>query len=171
LTGLPNRRLFQERFDDALARGQRGLERLALLFIDVDDFKQINDRWGHEGGDAVLTVVAQRLRSATRKVDTVARLGGDEFVVLLDNPARREDIIHIAEKLLDSVRSPIIHKGQDIVVGFSIGISQYPEDGLTAAALMASADKAMYATKTAGRNNFRFANGQSLHAHSAERPR
>ncbi len=156
LTGLPNRRFFQERLDDALARAQRGVERFALLFIDVDDFKQINDRWGHDGGDAVLKVVAQRLRTTTRKVDTVARLGGDEFVVLLDNPAHREDIVHIAEKLLDCVRSPIVHQGQEIQVGFSIGISQYPEDGLTADSLMVSADKAMYATKMAGRNGFRF---------------
>ena len=156
LTGLPNRRFFQERLDDALARAQRGVERFALLFIDVDDFKQINDRWGHDGGDAVLKVLSQRLRATTRKVDTVARLGGDEFVVLLDNPAQREDIAHIAEKLLDSVRAPIVHQGQEMRVGFSIGISQYPEDGLTADSLMASADKAMYATKMAGRNGFRF---------------
>lgn len=159
LTGLPNRRLFQERLDEALARAQRGVERFALMFIDVDNFKGINDRWGHDGGDAVLKVVAQRLRSTTRKVDTVARLGGDEFVVLLDNPAHREDIAHIAEKLLDSVRLPIVHQGIEIQVGFSIGIAQYPEDGLNADTLMANADKAMYATKTAGRNSFRFSNG------------
>lgn len=159
MTGLPNRRFFQERLDESLARAQRGVERFALMFIDVDNFKGINDRWGHEGGDVVLKVVAQRLRSTTRKVDTVARLGGDEFVVLLDNPAHREDIIHIAEKLLDSVRSPIVYQGVEIHVGFSIGIAQYPEDGHNADTLMANADKAMYATKTAGRNSFRFSNG------------
>jgi len=156
LTGLPNRRLFQERLEQALARAHRSGERFALLFIDVDNFKTINDRWGHDGGDAVLRVVAMRLSAATRKADAVARMGGDEFVVLLDNPAHREDIISIAEKLLESVRSPILYDGQELQVGFSIGISQYPEDGSSAAELMAGADRAMYATKAAGRNSFRF---------------
>ena len=156
LTGLPNRRLFQERLEQALARSHRNGERFALLFIDVDNFKTINDRWGHDGGDAVLKVVAMRLSAATRKADAVARVGGDEFVVLLDNPAHREDIISIAEKLLESVRSPILYDGQELQVGFSIGISQYPEDGNSAAELMAGADRAMYATKAAGRNSFRF---------------
>lgn len=160
LTGLPNRRLFQEQLDHTLARAQRSGERFALLFIDVDRFKNINDHWGHEGGDAVLRVVSMRLSAATRKVDTVARMGGDEFVVLLDNPAHREDIIAIAEKLLDSVRSSIVHNGQELQVGFSIGISQYPEDGTTAAELMASADHAMYEAKAAGRNGFRFSSGK-----------
>lgn len=86
----------------------------------------------------------------------VARVGGDEFVVLLDNPTHREDIVAIAEKLLDSVRSPILHEGQEIQVGFSIGISQYPGDGATAAELLSRADHAMYETKAAGRNGFRF---------------
>lgn len=156
LTGLPNRRAFQERLELTLARAQRSGERFALLFIDVDQFKSINDRWGHEGGDAALKIVAQRLSAAIRKADAVARMGGDEFVVLLENPTRREDIVVIAEKLLDSVRSPILHAGQEMQVGFSIGISQYPEDGDTAATLLSRADHAMYATKAAGRNGFRF---------------
>jgi diguanylate cyclase (GGDEF)-like protein len=162
LTGLPNRRLFQERLDQALARSHRSGERFALLFIDVDNFKTINDRWGHEGGDAVLQVVAMRLSAATRKADAVARVGGDEFVVLLDNPAHREDIVTIAEKLLESVRSPILYGGQELQVGFSIGISQYPEDGSSAAELMAGADRAMYETKAAGRNGFRFSSSPKL---------
>lgn len=156
LTGLPNRRHFQERLEQALARSQRNGERFALLFIDVDNFKAINDRWGHEGGDAVLKVVALRLSATTRKADAVARVGGDEFVILLDNPTHRDHIISIAEKLLDCVRSPILHEGQELRVGFSIGISRYPEDGNTAAELMAGADRAMYETKAAGRNGFRF---------------
>lgn len=156
LTGLPNRRAFQERLDQALARAERSGERFALLFIDVDNFKSINDRWGHEGGDAVLKIVAQRLDATTRKADAVARMGGDEFVVLLDNPAHRDDIINIAEKLLSSVRSPIVFGGQELQVGFSIGISQYPDDGQTVAELMARADHAMYEAKAAGRNGFRF---------------
>lgn len=160
LTGLPNRRAFQERLDHALARAQRSGERFALLFIDVDNFKNINDRWGHEGGDAVLKIVAMRLDSTTRKADAVARMGGDEFVVLLDNPSHREDITNIAEKLLESVRSPILHGGHELQVGFSIGISQYPDDGSTVAELMARADHAMYDAKAAGRNRFRFSSHQ-----------
>jgi diguanylate cyclase (GGDEF)-like protein len=156
LTGLPNRRAFQERLDHAVARAQRSKQRFALLFIDVDNFKTINDRWGHDGGDAVLKIVALRLNATTRKADAVARMGGDEFVVLLDNPAHREDITAIAEKLLESVRSPILHNGQELQVGFSIGISQFPDDGRTAAELMARADHAMYDAKAAGRNGFRF---------------
>lgn len=156
LTGLPNRRAFQERLELTLVRSQRSGERFALLFIDVDNFKGINDRWGHEGGDAALKIVALRLSTATRKADAVARMGGDEFVVLLDNPTHREDIVNIAEKLLESVRAPILYEGNEMQVGFSIGISQYPDDGNTAAQLLSRADHAMYETKAAGRNGFRF---------------
>jgi diguanylate cyclase (GGDEF)-like protein len=162
LTGLPNRRAFQERLEHALARSQRSGERFALLFIDVDNFKSINDRWGHDGGDAVLKIVAMRLNATTRKVDAVARMGGDEFVVLLDNPTHRDDITTIAEKLLASVRAPILHNGQELQVGFSIGISQYPDDGHTAADLMARADHAMYDAKAAGRNGFRFSSAKGV---------
>ena len=156
MTGLPNRRLFQERLDNALARSQRSGTRFALLFIDVDKFKSINDRWGHDAGDEVLKVIAKRLMSNTRKADAVARIGGDEFVVLLDSPSSREDIVAIAEKLLESVRSPIQHNGIELQVGFSIGISQYPDNGTTASELMTSADHAMYEAKSAGRDGFRF---------------
>jgi len=161
LTGLPNRRAFQERLDQALARAQRSGEPFALFFMDVDNFKNINDRWGHDGGDALLKIVALRLVATTRKVDAIARLGGDEFVVLLDNPAHREDVATIAEKLLESVRSPILHRGQELQIGFSIGISLYPDDGRTAAELMARADHAMFEAKDAGRNSFRFSSGKT----------
>lgn len=156
LTGLPNRRHFQERLEQTLARAKRTGERFALLFIDVDNFKRINDQWGHEGGDAVLKAVAMRLSATTRKADIVARMGGDEFLVMLENPAHSEDVAHIAEKLLESIRAPIVYKGQELPVGFSIGISQYPADGHTATELMASSDRAMYEAKAAGRNRFRF---------------
>jgi diguanylate cyclase (GGDEF)-like protein len=156
LTGLPNRRLFQDRLEHALARAQRTGEGFALLFIDVDKFKGINDRWGHEAGDAVLKLAAMRLASITRKADTVARVGGDEFVILLDNPTSRQQIVTIAEKLLDSLRSPMQIAGQELQVGFSVGISQYPEDGTSTTTLMARADQAMYEMKAAGRNGFRF---------------
>jgi diguanylate cyclase (GGDEF)-like protein len=160
LTGLPNRRAFQDRLEHALARAQRSGERFAIFFIDVDNFKGINDKFGHQGGDAVLKIVALRLVATTRKADAIARLGGDEFVVLLDNPNHREDVVQIAEKLLESVRSPILHRGTELQVGFSIGISMYPEDGRTAAELMARADRAMYEAKDAGRNGFRFSSGK-----------
>ena len=159
LTGLPNRRLFQDRLEHALARAERTSERFALLFIDVDKFKTINDRWGHEAGDTVLQITAKRLASITRKADTVARMGGDEFVILLDNPSSREQIVTIAEKLLDNLRSPIQWAGQEFQVGYSVGISQYPYNGTNATTLMASADKAMYETKAAGRNGYRFSPG------------
>lgn len=161
LTGLPNRRAFQERLEQALSRAQRSGEHFALFFIDVDNFKSINDRFGHQGGDAVLKIVALRLVATTRKADAIARLGGDEFVVLLDNPSNRQDVILIAEKLLESVRSPILHRGIELQVGFSIGISMYPDDGRTASDLMARADRAMYEAKDAGRNGFRFSNGKT----------
>ncbi len=161
MTGLPNRRLFQERLDNTLARSQRSGTRFALLFIDVDKFKSINDRWGHDAGDEVLKVIAKRLMSNTRKADAVARIGGDEFVVLLDSPSNREDIVSIAEKLLESVRSPIQYNGHELQVGFSIGISQYPENGTTASDLMSSADRAMYQAKSAGRDGFRFSVSKS----------
>ena len=161
LTGLPNRRAFHDRLEHALSRAHRSGEHFALFFIDVDNFKSINDRLGHQGGDAVLKIVALRLVATTRKADAVARLGGDEFVVLLENPSHREDIVQIAEKLLDSVRTPILHRGMELQVGFSIGISMYPDDGRTATELMARADRAMYEAKGAGRNGFRFSNGKA----------
>ena len=161
LTGIPNRRAFQERLELAIARAQRSGEQFALFFIDVDNFKSINDHIGHLGGDAVLKIVALRLMATTRKADAIARLGGDEFVVLLENPTHRDDVIQIAEKLLDSVRSPILHQGAELQVGFSIGISLYPDDGGTASDLMARADRAMYEAKGAGRNGFRFSNGKT----------
>lgn len=160
LTGLPNRRAFQQRLEQALSRSQRNGERFALLFIDVDNFKSINDRWGHEGGDALLKIVALRLVATTRKVDAIARMGGDEFVVLLDNPAQRDDVANIAEKLLESVRSPILYRGNELQIGFSIGISLYPENGRTSTELIARADRAMFDAKDAGRNGFRFSSGK-----------
>lgn len=157
LTGLPNRRMFQDRLEHALARARRGGESVALLFIDLDNFKEINDSLGHDAGDAVLKVVATRLATVTREVDTVARLGGDEFIVLLDKPAHQEHIAGIAQKLLDRLREDIPFHEHTLRVGASIGISQYPVDGDTATAILATADRAMYAAKAAGRNGYRFA--------------
>ena len=149
MTGLPNRRLFQERLDEALARAQRSARHFAILFIDVDKFKHINDRFGHEAGDQVLKVIAQRLLQHTRKVDTVARMGGDEFVVLLDSTESQQNIAAFANKLIDNVHQPIPYDGSLLEVRCSMGISQYPDDGATANELLSKADTAMYQAKSA----------------------
>ncbi|MBK1682445.1 diguanylate cyclase domain-containing protein [Rhodoferax fermentans] len=157
LTGLPNRRLFIERLDNALARAKRTQTQLAVMFIDMDHFKAINDQWGHEAGDAALQWVAQRLLEHTRETDTVARLGGDEFVVLLDNQVQAEQLALVAQKLIDSMREPWFFNGHLCQIQLSMGISLYPQNGDTADALLNSADNAMYRVKTASRNNFGFA--------------
>ena len=156
LTGLPNRRYLQERLAQALAQAQRGGRRLALLFIDLDRFKDINDSLGHEAGDAVLVALAQRLQSTTRAADTVARMGGDEFVVLVDAPANRAHIAAIAEKLLQALQQDIAWQGHTLQVGASIGISCFPDDGQTVQEMLAHADRAMYRVKAAGRNTYLF---------------
>lgn len=156
LTGLPNRRFFHDRLDHALARARRNGTHLALMFIDLDNFKDINDLAGHDAGDTVLKTVAARLSASTREVDTVARLGGDEFVVLLDNPVGHEHIAALAQKLLEELVPPIPFGVRMLQVGASIGISRYPQDGETATDIMANADRAMYLAKSSGRNVFHF---------------
>ena len=156
LTGLPNRRLFQERLEQALAYARRYGEQVCLLFIDLDAFKAINDGRGHDIGDGVLQAMAERMQTMLREVDTVARLGGDEFVVLLGAPAPQEHMTVIADKLLQGLREPIVVQGQTLHVTASIGISRYPQDGLSATEMLNNADKAMYKAKLAGRDGFRF---------------
>ena len=156
LTGLPNRRFLQERLSHALAQARRGGRTLALFFVDLDHFKDINDSLGHEAGDAVLVVLAQRLQAHTREADTVARMGGDEFVVLVDSPADRMHIGAIAHKLLQALQQPIEWQGHTLQVGASIGISCYPQDGETALDMLTNADRAMYRVKAAGRNTYLF---------------
>jgi len=157
LTGLANRRLFEETLQAALAHHRRTGEGLALLFVDLDRFKDINDGWGHDTGDAVLRTVAHRLRDTLREVDTPARLGGDEFVVLLGAAASPGQLAVLARKLHDALAVPIVHDGHSHVVGCSIGISRCPENGDTPEALLAAADMAMYEVKQAGRNGHRLA--------------
>lgn len=156
LTGLPNRRFFQDRLDHALEHAQRHGKSLALLFLDLDHFKVINDNIGHDAGDAVLKAVAARLVASTRKSDTVARLGGDEFVVLLEDPAHREHIVSIATKLIEALVPPIPFGIHTLCIGASIGISVYPQDGSSSLEIMANADRAMYKAKAGGRNGFYF---------------
>ncbi|KAB2926938.1 MAG: diguanylate cyclase [Dechloromonas sp.] len=161
LTGLPNRRLFLDRLAQALARSRRTGEPLALLFIDLDHFKEINDRLGHGAGDVVLRTVAERMVAEVREIDTVARLGGDEFIILLDATEDRAVIAKIAGALLTVLADPVAVAGEAVVIGGSIGISGYPRDGSTAIEIIAAADKAMYRAKHEGRNSFRFASGEA----------
>ena len=157
LTGLPNRRLFLDRLDQALAHARRNDGHLALLFIDLDNFKTINDSLGHAAGDAVLCAAAVRLQQLVRASDTVARLGGDEFIVLLDGADDPAAIGHLAEKALEALARPVMHKGQALLSGGSIGISRYPHDATGATELIAAADKAMYRAKSGGRRRACFA--------------
>ena len=161
LTGLPNRRLFLDRLAHALAHSRRSGLPLALLFIDLDHFKEINDRLGHAAGDVVLRSVAERLGNEVREVDTVARLGGDEFIIMLDETEDHAAIAHIAGKLLEVLAAPVSVAGESVAVSASIGISCYPHDGASATEIIAAADQAMYRAKSAGRNVFRFAAGDA----------
>ena len=147
LTGLANRTLFQEHFRHALTIAQRRGEKVALLYLDLDQFKPINDRYGHEAGDAVLREVAARLRVCVRESDMVARVGGDEFVILLEGLADRQQAGQVAEKVVQALQEPFGDKGNSCVIGASIGISCFPEDGTEHETLLQKADAAMYEVK------------------------
>ena len=155
LTDLPNRALLLERVGQLIGITEREPRSIALMFLDLDGFKAINDGLGHEAGDQMLRAVAKKLTGLMRQSDTVARLGGDEFVILLDNPANRNEIAHIAERVITAINEPLPLNGNFSKVGVSIGIAIYPADGANAELLMQSADKAMYAAKQAGKNTFR----------------
>jgi len=147
LTHLPNRRLFLERLENAIARAQRSSQPLALLFIDLDKFKDINDCFGHEAGDAVLQSVAKRLSAHVRETDTVARLGGDEFVVLLENIDSCQKVAEVASKLSEQIHKPLPYANQILHISMSVGVSLYPHDGETLDQLINNADRAMYQAK------------------------
>jgi diguanylate cyclase (GGDEF)-like protein/PAS domain S-box-containing protein len=154
LTGLPNRRLFEDRLAIALAQAHRYRHRLAVIFVDLDRFKQINDTLGHAAGDELLRGVAQRLTSCVREGDTVARLAGDEFTLLLPGIHYAEDVATISRKLTDALRQPFPIDGHDVRVTSSGGVALYPEDGENEEMLLRSADTAMYRAKERGRDNF-----------------
>ena len=162
LTGLPNRRLFVSQLEKAMIHARRYGGEVSVLFIDLDDFKDINDRFGHDTGDLVLKAVAQRLLAMMREGDTVARIGGDEFVVLLDGPTPHPQLIAVAEKMLSGINLPIDVFGVEMKVGVSIGISRYPQDGQSVSELLATADHAMYAVKADGHGGFRFASPPTM---------
>jgi diguanylate cyclase (GGDEF)-like protein/PAS domain S-box-containing protein len=147
LTGLPNRCLFQDRIRSAVARCVRSQRLMAVLYIDVDDFKQVNDSLGHAAGDLLLREVAQRLQRCVRETDTVARLGGDEFVVLLEDVQTPEDAHTVADKIRGAMRHPIDVDGRVLRILASIGIALYPEHGQEVEQLLKHADEAMYTDK------------------------
>ncbi len=156
VTGLPNRSLFNDRLRVALAHAQRHRYKLAVLFLDIDRFKQVNDSLGHTVGDKLLRAVAGRIRETMREEDTVARFGGDEFTVLIHIIGKIEDAGKIAQKVLESLSAPITIDAREFVVTSSIGISVYPVDGTDGETLIRNADAAMYRAKDAGRNAFQF---------------
>ncbi|MBD1890953.1 CHASE2 domain-containing protein [Coleofasciculus sp. FACHB-SPT9] len=156
LTGLPNRKQFYERMVQALEWGSSNNQLFALLFLDLDGFKQVNDTLGHDMGDLLLRMVAQRLTGCLRGSDTVSRLGGDEFTVILPAISRVQDAARVAEKTLSTLSQPFILNGQTIFVTVSIGISIYPFNGNTVDTLIKNADSAMYRAKEQGRNRFQF---------------
>ena len=157
LTGLPNRRLLEDRLLQAIAFARRRDHRMAILFIDLDGFKAVNDNLGHDGGDQLLKQAASRLLAATRNGDTVARLGGDEFVVSLTQLAQAGDAGRVAEKLIEVLAAPYQIKGEIVRVTASIGLALYPEHGSDDETLMKAADAALYVAKTSGKNAYRVA--------------
>ena len=153
LTGLPNRRLFQEQLDHALDRAETRQLTLAVLFIDLDHFKLINDSVGHQVGDQVLCSVANELQSMLRTHDLLARVGGDEFLLLLNELADGRQAMQIADRIVERLKQPIIINGRKLWIHASIGVALYPRDGLAPDELVSRADMAMYQAKTRGRNN------------------
>ncbi len=156
LTSLPNRRMFFDRLEHAIANSRRSGKQLAVLFVDLDRFKEINDTFGHAVGDSVLINVATLLKSSVREVDTVARLGGDEFVILLDTIDDPKNLMTIAQKLHNRFQHAMQIDGQELLVHASIGVGIFPKDGKDADELMQNADRAMYSAKNQGRNTFGF---------------
>lgn len=156
LTDLPNRAQLSDRMEQAIAWAKRHHEKFAVLFVDLDRFKQVNDTFGHATGDQLLQSVAQRLRSVVRHSDTVSRLGGDEFVLLLSEVNEEEVTAVKVEKIRQVVVAPYSIAGNDLDIGATIGISIFPDDGNDATMLIRNADAAMYHAKEAGRNKCQF---------------
>ena len=167
LTGLANRSLLNDRLKQAIANAQRSHHIQAVLFIDLDHFKEVNDTVGHTAGDALLIEVAHRLRECVRESDTLARIGGDEFVILLTNITGINDCSRVAEKMIATVALPISVENHVFNITTSVGIAVWPNDGGDAEALMRNADVAMYHAKNSGRNNYQFF-AQEMNAHALE---
>lgn len=170
LTDLPNRALLTARLSQAIGQARRDGARLAMLFLDLDGFKVINDSLGHAVGDAVLCLVAERLQLAVRATDTASRQGGDEFLVLLAGVADERAVAELCDKLCQAIGQPYELAGQRVCLGVTIGVAMFPGDGDDAAALIASADTAMYHGKRAGGGSYRFY-GPAMNARAVERQR
>jgi diguanylate cyclase (GGDEF)-like protein/PAS domain S-box-containing protein len=180
LTGLPNRLLFNELVRNALARAERNAGQLAVLFVDLDGFKQVNDRLGHDAGDELLRVVAARIGRSVRTSDpiarphsqetqaSIARLGGDEFVVVLSDLKHPDDVATVTRRMLEFLAVPLELSGEKVVVSCSIGIALYPQDGGTAKSLLMKADAAMYRAKEAGGSTFHY-HDPAMNARARER--
>ena len=167
LTGLPNRSLFVDRLQHALSHAARAQKQVALLYLDVDRFKQINDSHGHATGDELLQAVASQLKRCTRQEDTVARLGGDEFVVILSEVDGLDSVAKVLDKIVASFRQRLQAGKLELSASTSIGVSIYPRDGSRVSDLLKLADIAMYRTKAAGGNGYSFYCDQSVsHAHA-----
>ena len=156
LTGLPSLRLCKDRLDRSLAEARRNQQMSAVMFLDLDGFKEINDSYGHEFGDLVLKVTADRIQAEIRETDTVARIGGDEFVIILSRVPDLEIVERIATNLNRQISQSIHIVQFEVSISASIGISLYPDHGSTAEDLIRSADKAMYLVKNSGKNGFQF---------------
>ncbi|MCW8906223.1 MAG: diguanylate cyclase [Sedimenticola sp.] len=155
LTGLPNRQLLLDRLEQAVKQSRRNGNELAVVFFDLDQFKPVNDRYGHEAGDAVLVAVAGRIRERVRDSDTCGRIGGDEFVILFGELAGRERIENLVDEIIGEIRKPVIHKGHELQVSVSAGIRFYrPDEACGVDTLLKQADKAMYRAKALGRNRY-----------------
>ena len=156
LTELPNRMLFHDRLTQAIIAAQRNSKSLAVLFLDVDHFKKVNDTFGHGGGDQLLQSIARRLVAAVRSSDTVSRYGGDEFVLLLSQIAHASDVIVSVKKIVAVLDPPHYIGGRDVLVTVSVGISVFPADGTDTEPLMINADTALIRAKSRGRGNYQF---------------
>ncbi|PWQ94748.1 diguanylate cyclase domain-containing protein [Leucothrix arctica] len=156
LTGLPMRRVFQEKLMSALAIARRNHSKAAVLFIDLDGFKNVNDTLGHNIGDILLMKVAERLTQCIREVDTVARLGGDEFIIVLSDIQNRDDVSAVAQKIIDTMSASFTISGEVASIGASVGIALYPDHEKEPGLLIKKADDMMYAVKRKGKNNFAF---------------
>jgi two-component system cell cycle response regulator len=157
LTGLPNRRLLMDRLSLAIAHARRNKRPMAVMYLDLDGFKQVNDTWGHDAGDALLCLVAARLLASVRQEDTVARLGGDEFMIAVWDLGHADDIDKLAAKVIDSVSKAYEIQGHRVNMTASVGVGIYPADGETGDALMKRADQALFEAKRCGKNAYRLA--------------
>jgi diguanylate cyclase (GGDEF)-like protein/PAS domain S-box-containing protein len=154
LTGLANRAAFSETEQKAISQAKRTQRMLATLFVDLDEFKPVNDRLGHHTGDQLLAAVAERLRGAVRQTDTIARIGGDEFAILVTDLQDGNVAVALARKLIDALAQPFALRGQQVRITASIGIALYPADGNDTETLLINADKAMYQAKFRGGNHY-----------------